>query len=198
MNKLFAALTMVAATGLMSFTNPGKKAETFNVDASKSTVEWNAKKVTGEHSGAIKLASGSLTHNGKVITGGTFTIDMNSISCSDLADANYNGKLIGHLKSDDFFATEKFPSAKFDITEVKSTGADSYQVSGNLTIKGVTKSQTFPATVKKVGNNLIATANVTIDRTAFDIRYGSASFFNVGNKAISNDFTLKISLVASK
>ncbi|SMO59595.1 YceI family protein [Solitalea koreensis] len=198
MNKFFTALTMVAATALMSFTTPGKKAETFKVDATKSTVEWNAKKVTGEHSGAIKLATGSLTYDGKTIKGGTFTIDMNSISCSDITDANYNGKLIGHLKNDDFFSTEKFPTAKFDITEVKSTGADSYEISGNLTIKGITKPQTFPATVKKAGNNLVATANLTIDRTAFDIRYGSASFFNVGDKAIANDFTLKISLVASK
>lgn len=199
MKKLTTVLTLVAATVFFAFKGPEKKAaESFKVDATKSSILWNGKKVSGEHSGAIKFASGSISFNGKSLVGTSLVVDMNSITCSDITNAEYNAKLVGHLKADDFFGTEKFPTAKLDITGSKALGGDKYEVSANLTIKGITKPITFPATVKKVKNSVVGAADVTIDRTQFDIRYGSASFFNVGDKAINDNFTLKISLVAAK
>ena len=123
---------------------------------------------------------------------------MTSIVCKDLKDAEYNGKLVGHLKNDDFFATDKFPKANFVLKSAKSTGVDTYDISGDLTIKGITKPVTFPATVKVTGKALTAVAKITVDRTLYDIKYGSGSFFdNLGDKAINNDFTLDVNMVAS-
>ncbi|MCO4293225.1 YceI family protein [Solitalea sp. MAHUQ-68] len=198
MKKLTTVLTLVAATVFFAFTAPEKKADTYNVDAAKSTIAWNGKKVTGEHTGNIKFATGSIQFNGKSITGGSLIVDMNSITCTDITNPDYNAKLVGHLKADDFFGTDKFATAKIDITGSKSLGGDKYEITGNLTIKGITKPITFPATVKQVKNALVGAADVTINRTQFDIKYGSASFFNLGDKAINDDFTLKISLVAAK
>ncbi|POY34820.1 lipid-binding protein [Solitalea longa] len=198
MKKLTSVLAIVAATVLFAFKAPEKKAETYNVDASKSTIVWNGKKVTGEHTGNIKFANGNIQFDGKSVTGGSFVVDMNSITCTDITNADYNAKLVGHLKADDFFGTDKFATAKIDILGSKSLGGDKYEINGNLTIKGITKPITFQATVKQVKSSVVAAADVTINRTDFDIKFGSASFFNLGDKAISDNFNLKISLVAAK
>ncbi|MFD2574482.1 YceI family protein [Spirosoma soli] len=180
--------------------SPGKKAPAaYKVDTQKSVLNWNGKKVTGEHSGTVKLGDGSLTVDGNKLTGGTFTFDMNSITCTDLTDAGYNAKFIGHMKSEDFFNTAKFPTSTFKITKVTPKGGNAYDITGNMTIKGITNAVTFPATVKMNGNSIEADGKATLDRTKYDIRYGSKSFFeNIGDKAIYDDFTVEIKLVASK
>jgi len=171
------------------------KATTFKVDTKKSIVLWNGKKVTGEHSGTIKLAGGELSLSGTNLTQGSFTIDMTTITSTDGAGA----RLEGHLKADDFFGVEKFPTANFVITKV-TPAAGKLTVNGNLTIKGITKPISFPATLAVKGNSLTAVAKgVKVDRTKYDIRYGSKSFFDsIGDKAIDDEFTLDITLVASK
>jgi polyisoprenoid-binding protein YceI len=162
-------------------------------------MNWNGKKVTGEHSGAVKLENGMITTDGSKLTGGTFTFDMNSITCTDLTDATYNAKFIGHMKSEDFFNTAKFPTSTFKITKVTPKGGDKFDITGNMTIKGITNAVTFPATVKVSGNTLMADGKATLDRTKYDIRYGSKSFFeNIGDKAIYDDFTVEMKLVANK
>ena len=173
------------------------KATTFKVDTKKSIVLWNGKKVTGEHSGTIKLAGGELSLSGTNLNQGSFTIDMTTITSTDGAGA----RLEGHLKADDFFGVEKFPTANFVITKVTpAAAAGKLTVSGNLTIKGITKPISFPATLAVKGNSLSAVAKgVKVDRTKYDIRYGSKSFFDsIGDKAIDDEFTLDITLVASK
>jgi polyisoprenoid-binding protein YceI len=176
-----------------------KATENFKVDGGKSTITWVGKKVTGEHSGNIKIKSGTVVTEGKKLKGGSFIIDMNSMTCTDLTDPDYNSKFIGHLKSDDFFSTEKFPEAKLDITSVTPVKDNNYTVKGNLTIKGVTKPVEFPATVTSDSKTVKANADITVDRTKYDIKYGSGTFFdNLGDKAIEDNFTLKVQLVASK
>ena len=172
------------------------KATTFKVDTQKSIVLWNGKKVTGEHSGTIKLAGGTLSLSGTNLTQGSFTIDMTTITSTDGAGA----RLEGHLKADDFFGVEKFPTANFVITKVTPAAAGKLTVSGNLTIKGITKALSFPATLAVKGNSLTAVAkSVKVDRTKYDIRYRSKSFFDsIGDKAIDDEFTLDITLIASK
>lgn len=189
-------LTVVIIT--MSFVKPAKK-EVYKIDNQKSSIEWLAKKVTGQHTGTIKLSSGQLEANGNALKSGSFSIDMNTIVCSDL-QGEYNQKLIGHLRSDDFFSVEKNPVSKFDITKVTAAGTDRVNITGNLTIKGITQPITFPASVKKQDNAIVAVAkNVKVDRTKYDIRYGSKSFFaSIGDKAIDDEFELSINLVATK
>jgi polyisoprenoid-binding protein YceI len=117
---------------------------------------------------------------------------LKSIKDLDITDANYNQKFIGHISSGDFFEVEKFPTATFVITKVAGN-----QVTGNLTVKGITKSITFPAEIAVKGGKVTAKANITIDRTDFNIRYGSKKFFeSIGDKAIYDDFALTVSLVS--
>lgn len=178
---------------------PAKKATAYKVDTQKSIMNWNGKKVTGEHSGTVKLENGSLLVDGNKLSGGTFSFDMNSIVCTDLTDAGYNAKFIGHMKSEDFFNTAKFPTSTFKVTKVTPKGGDAYDITGDMTIKGITNAVTFPATVKMAGNTVSADGKVTLDRTKYDIRYGSKSFFeNIGDKAIYDDFTVEMKLVATK
>ena len=192
--KINLMLSMVAIIALSAFTNPNKPL-TYTVDAAQSTVTWIGKKVTGSHNGTIALKSGSINVNGKAVTGGSFVMDMTSIK-----DADGSAKLEGHLKADDFFGTAKFPTSTFVITKVAGTGAN-VTVSGNLTIKGITKPLSFPATVAVNADGTVSAlaGKIMVDRTKYDIKYGSKSFFDsIGDKAIDDEFILNISLVATK
>jgi len=191
--KISSIFLLVAVVSLSAFTTI--KPVTYTVDAAKSTITWVGKKVTGSHNGTIALQSGSLAVNGKNVTGGTFTIDMNSIK-----DADGSAKLEGHLKADDFFGVAKFPTSTFVITKVAGSGAN-VTVSGNLTIKGITKPLSFPATVtvNADGTASALAGKIVVDRTKYDIKYGSKSFFDsIGDKAINDEFELAVKLVAKK
>ncbi|MEN9703631.1 MAG: hypothetical protein RLZZ209_1059 [Bacteroidota bacterium] len=163
-----------------------------NVNKSASSIAWLAKKVTGEHNGTVGISAGALNVNGNKLIGGNFTIDLKTIKALDITDPGYNQKFIGHITSGDFFEIEKFPTASFVITKVAGN-----QVTGNLTVKGITKSITFPAEIAIKGGKVTAKANITIDRTDFNIKYGSKKFFDsIGDKAIYDDFALTVSLVS--
>jgi polyisoprenoid-binding protein YceI len=175
------------------------KATTFKVDASQSTLTWNAKKVTGEHNGGVKVSKGELLVDKNKVVGGNVEMDMTSISDVDKSD-----RLVNHLKSDDFFSAGKFPVSTFKITKVKpikgaKAGQANYTVEGELTIKGITNPLAFPAAIQMKGNTLSATSEtITIDRTQYDIKFRSASFFSaIGDKAIEDTFTVKFNLVAN-
>ncbi len=190
-------LILLAFVGFLFAFAPA--ATVYKVDVSKSKIEWVGAKVTGKHSGEIKIASGSLNANGSKLTGGAFDIDMTSMTNTDL-DATNGQKLLGHLKSDDFFSTEKNPISKFVITKVETSSADKALITGNLTIKGITNAISFPASIKQKGDMLVAVANgVKVNRTKFDIKYGSKSFIaGIGDKAIDDEFELNITLLAKK
>src|SRR5688572_10468855 len=106
-------LAVVVAASVMAF--KGKDGE-YKVDAAKSKLTWVGKKVTGEHSGTINIAEGSLTTKSNKVTGGTFTIDMTSLKDTDITNPDGQARLEGHLKSDDFFSTDKHPKATFVIS----------------------------------------------------------------------------------
>jgi polyisoprenoid-binding protein YceI len=199
MKKIISTLGIAGiALFSMSFMAPIKPSN-YKVDTQKSLISWNGKKVTGEHSGNIKLNGGTLTATGTSISKGSFTINMNTITCTDL-QGEWADKLVGHLKADDFFGVEKYPTSTFVITKVTPAANGTLTVNGNLTIKGITKAVSFPASVAMNGNTLTAIAKgVKVDRTKYDIRYGSKSFFDsIGDKAIDDEFTLDITLVATK
>ncbi len=181
------------------------KATTYKVDAAASSVHWLGKKVTGQHDGHVKVKSGGLQVAGNAVTGGNIVLDMTSITVDDLKDAEYNGKLVGHLKSDDFFGVEKNPTAAFKITKVEAiagakAGEPNQKVTGDLTVKGKTNPLTFPATISVAGGKVEAQAkDVKVDRTLYDIKYGSGKFFQgLGDKVIYDDFLISFNLVAKK
>ena len=189
--KSVKVIIATLAVGLVTFAGVAAP-KVVNVNKSASSVAWLAKKVTGEHNGTVGISAGALNVDGNKLVGGNFTIDLKSIKDLDITDANYNQKFIGHISSGDFFEVEKFPTATFVITKVAGN-----QVTGNLTVKGITKSITFPAEIAVKGGKVTAKANITIDRTDFNIRYGSKKFFeSIGDKAIYDDFALTVSLVS--
>jgi len=185
---LFALLTMAATAPV-----------TYNVDVSSSTALWKGYKVTGEHTGTVKLKSGSLQFTDGILTGGTFNIDMTTIKCTDL-EGEWAGKLEGHLKSEDFFGVEKYPTAKFVITRaIAQDSKGNYKIIGNLTIKETTKEVKFFVNLTEKDGKVTASGKVTIDRSEYNVRYGSGSFFDgLGDKTIYDEFDLTVSLVANK
>ena len=190
-------LAIVATISLLSFTT--LKTSTYAVDTKVSTVEWLAKKVTGQHNGTIKISSGAFVINNNKIESGDFTIDMKTIACSDLK-GEYAGKLLVHLNSEDFFSTEKFTTANLKIKKVTETKVPGvYDVVADLIIKGITNEITFPANITMDAKQVKATADFMVNRTKYDIKYGSKSFFaSIGDKAIYDDFNMKVNLVANK
>ncbi|MDZ7605082.1 MAG: YceI family protein [Cyclobacteriaceae bacterium] len=192
-------LTMAFVAAGVGAIAEGDAQSTMTVITQESQVEWLGKKVTGEHYGEISISKGDLQLENDVLTGGSFEIDMKSIVCKDLDNQEYNQKLVGHLKSDDFFGVEKYPTASLVITGVEKKGSTKYMVQGDITIKGVTKSISFPTQVAIYGEKASATASITIDRSDFNVKFGSGSFFDgLGDKMIYDEFTLDVTLVANK
>lgn len=166
------------------------------VDTNSSQIAWVGKKVTGQHNGTVNIKDGALEMENGEVTGGSFLIDMTTIDVLDL-EGEYKGKLMGHLRSDDFFSVEKYPTAEFVITSIdKSEATDAtHFVAGDLTIKGITNKVTFPANVTVKDGKANAKASFALDRTKWQIRYGSGSFFDgLGDKMIYDDFELTVNL----
>lgn len=190
MKNSIKSLTMLVLVAFMTFSFTTLESDKKEIKTENSKVVWKGYKVTGSHVGTITIKSGHLNFNGDKLIGGSFEIDMTSITVTDL-EGEYKGQLEGHLKSDDFFGVEKYPTASLSFTKVKSTGKNSYKVTGDITIKGKTESITFDISV--YGNK--ANASLKIDRTKFDVRYGSTSFFdNLKDKAIYDEFDLAVDL----
>lgn len=169
----------------------------FKIDNTTSKVTWLSKKATSSHDGQIKLSSGQFHVENNVLKGGSFEIDMNTISCDDVTDAKSNEKLLNTLKNESFFNTAKFPKASFVITSAKKTSGSQYLIKGKLTIKGITNDSSFPATVSIADKKLNAVAKIVFDRTKFDIKYSSKNFFeNLGDKAIYDNVDITVNLNA--
>ena len=210
-------LMIAVAAGLITFScgNSGQEAENVDVAAAAEVVgaqefsltsgelKWTGKKVTGEHFGTVAITEGTLKADAGALKGGSFTMDMSSIKVEDLTDAKQNGDLVGHLKSPDFFAVDSHKVANFVITSVEALPAadaegNTHSISGNLTIKGITNGIKFPAMVQMDAASVKANAKFDIDRTLWNIRYGSGKFFKgLGDNMINDNITLNINLQAT-
>jgi len=213
MKRLFSNIALISflSLALISCKDKAQEAETtaaeqaaettttstkYKVDTEASIISWKGSKPTGSHNGTIAVESGVFNIKDGAIESGTFLIDMNSIVVKDIpAEEEGNAKLLGHLKSDDFFNVEAYPSAAFEVTAF-SEG----KLSGNLKIKDKTNNITFPVTINETdGTVTISSENFTIDRSKWDIKYGSKSFFDdLGDKFINDDIELKINIKANK
>jgi polyisoprenoid-binding protein YceI len=196
---LFLSLALMAPT---VFAGSPPHIDKFNISSTDSKVEWFAEKVTGKHNGVVAIKSGTISNDHGSLTG-TVTMDMQSIAVNDL-EGKYKAKLEKHLKSDDFFSVEKHNEAVFKITSVTplkgaTKDGNNFNINGKLTIKGITNDVTFPAMINFAGGGMTAKGEMVIDRSKFDVRYGSPSFFDdIGDKAIYDEFKLKFNLTASK
>lgn len=178
------------ALALVAFVSFAVNAQSKKVDVTKSTINWVGKKVTGSHEGTITLKEGALVFKGKKVVNGNFTVDMTTINTTDL-EGKGKANLDGHLKSDDFFGVEKFPTATLVFKTIGEKSNGVYAVTADLTIKGITHPIKFELTV----NGNMASTTLKVDRTKYDIKYGSGSFFSdLGDKTIYDDFDLTVKL----
>lgn len=168
------------------------KQQNFEIAAAESNIDWTGRKVTGAHWGTIGIKKGTLAVEDGKVSGGRFSIDTTSIRIIDVTDPALNAQFAGHLASDDFFSSARYPEANFEITHVSNN-----HVEGALTIKDITHLVEFDANINIDGDTLTASGKIKIDRTQYGMKFRSGNFFqNLGDTLIYNDFDLNINIIA--
>ncbi|WP_273567728.1 YceI family protein [Maribacter halichondriae] len=190
MKKGIFSLALAVVFGITATATEPIDGEKKEVNVEKSKVTWKAYKVGGGHVGTVNLKEGAFMFDNGKLTGGEFLVDMTTLIPTDV-EGESKGKLEGHLKSDDFFSVETHPTAKLVFTKAESFNKNSYTVTGDLTIKGITKPITF---VVSIYDNK-ATSTLKVDRTKYDIKFRSGNFFeNLGDKTIYDEFDLVVEM----
>jgi len=195
--------SLLAAVTLTAFTITKRHTDTYKVDPKQSSAEWFAEKMTGKHNGTIMISGGEISNNHGTLSG-SIEMDMTTIENKDMQPGKGKEKLEGHLKSKDFFDVETYPKARFVITSVTPVPVTyeegpTHLVKGSLTIKDKTNEISFEAVIKMTDTQATCTGSAIVDRSKFDVRYGSRSFFpDIGDKIIYDEFTLKFNVVAVK
>lgn len=169
----------------------------FAIVKEESRIHWIGRKVTGAHDGTIDIREGSFVVNDGLVESGKFIIDVASIKILDVEDQATNMQFAGHLASDDFFSTDKYPTALFEVKSATRKAAGVNSITGDLTIKGITHPVSFDAAINTDGDTLKAAGKIVIDRTKYDIKFRSGNFFqNLGDTLIYNDFDLEVNITA--
>lgn len=218
----FLAIAIISVAMLQACKSPeGEKTETkdaeqvktgegvsYTVDTQASSVKWLGTKPGGEHYGYVPIAEGELMVKDDMITGGNFTMNVANLTVEDIEDEETNAKLAGHLRSPDFFNTDTFPTITFEITGVEQLQDEAtdegmqltHKISGNLTIKDITKNISFKAQVNMLEDKIEAmTPQFLIDRTKWNVNYGSKKVFdNLKDNFIHDDIGITIKLHAQK
>ncbi|HYG50393.1 MAG TPA: sodium-translocating pyrophosphatase [Flavobacteriales bacterium] len=173
---------------------------TFTIDLDESTLAWEAKKTGGSHNGKVKIIGGKLEVNEGRLSGGHFTLDMNSITADDLTDSSDNQNFLGHILSEDFFQADSFKIAQLVITSaLYNPQENNYDMTGDLTIKGITKTIAFPATFSYANGTLNGNAAFDIDRTRWGISYNSKTVLGAtADKFIYDEISFKADIKAKK
>ena len=174
-------------------------AKNFNI--TDGTVYWTATKVGGQHSGTINASGGTIAVSGDNISSGNVNLDMGSIKVTDATPDDMKAKLTGHLSSPDFFDVASHPKGSFELVSVVPTSSGgegiTHKVTGNLTLKGITKSISLPASVIIAGDKLTAVSpKFTINRLAWDIKYNAGILGTAADKIIHDDISLNLELNA--
>ena len=173
--------------------------DTLWVNTIESKIEWVGRKITGEHNGNLSIAGGFLEIRNDSLIGGEILVNMQSITVLDIESPKWNKKLVDHLKSSDFFNTTEFPTARIEIIHSspipKKESKNPVKVSGKLDIKGIVNPININTFAVVNDSIRFAKGTLEIDRTKWNIRYGSTSFFDdLGDKAILDIFLLNYSL----
>jgi polyisoprenoid-binding protein YceI len=175
------------------------RAQEYVADTDKTSIKWEGSKVVaGSHDGTLGLKSGKLSYEDGLIMAGEIVVDMNTLKNLDL-EGSQNERLVNHLKSDDFFSVASFPYASLKVNGSELTDKKTLKINGDLTIKGISNPITFESAVKEDGNSLWFEGVMEIDRSLFNVRFGSGKFFeNLGDRAINDIFTLDFALKLDK
>ncbi len=201
MKKLIYALAILSVASLSNnYAIAGEGSDEFKVNTSESNISWLGTKPGGQHNGTVKVAEGTVVLKDGELTGGIFTIDLTSIINLDLESETWNKKLVDHLKSEDFFYVEEYPTGTFTITEVEKIKSGSYRLTGDLELRGITKTIRFNANVS-IENDVLkaATPKLVLDRTQWKIEAMSKSIFtDLKDRYVDDQMQIEIDLVAEK
>ena len=179
---------------------PSSIVDTVWIDDTLSTMNWIGNKVTCSHNGKVKIKNGYILKKDNLLVGGEIIIDMNSISVDDIEHPKWNQGLVDHLKNEDFFHVDKFPVSKLKITSSRKSFIDdklnsNIEIFSDLTIKNITNPISFHSYVDFEKNESFG--ELIVDRTNWNIRYGSSTFFkDLGDRAIYDDFIINFNLVS--
>ena len=196
MKKIFLSAILSVITLFAMATKP--HVDHVRVNTENSTVKWKGSKISSSHEGTVNILKGNLNIDHGTLVAGQFSIDMQSLATTDMSE-EYNKKLDGHLKNEDFFNVSEFPTASITITNAVRGSGNSYKIIANLTIKGITHPISFAADVSVNGKNFLATAKIKIDRTKWDIKYNSGNYFkDLGDKLILDEIEFDIFLLSVK
>jgi polyisoprenoid-binding protein YceI len=197
MKNIFLSAILSVVTLFAFATKP--HIDNVKVNTESSTVKWIGSKVASSHEGNVNIEKGFIFIDHGTLVGGEIAINMNSISCSDIDSREKNKYLVTHLKGEDFFNTEAFPLAIIKITRAEKGKGNMYKIIADLTIKGITHPIAFEADININGVNFLAKATIKIDRTKWDIKYGSGRFFeDLGDKLILDEIEFDIFLLSVK
>ena len=195
MKKTILLLSVITLASLGSKTFAKHNDQELTINSKVSSVDWTGKKVTGQHTGTINIKEGVISLHDGNLSAGKITIDMTTMASSEEGD--WAKKLIGHLNSKDFFDVANHNTSTLEITSSKKIEGNKFTVMGNLIIKGISHPIEFPATIELKDGKLAAYAEVKVDRTLYDIKYGSGKFFEgLGDKMIDDDFIIKFKIAA--
>jgi polyisoprenoid-binding protein YceI len=193
MPKFILSILLISSFATMALANEVPLTE-LKVIPAESKVQWTARKVTGKHTGMVNVRDGVVHITDGMLTKAHISIDMTSIIVTDLS-GNSKTKLEGHLKSDDFFGVDKYPTAVLMTTSVTALSDEDYRITADLTIRGITHPITFDAHLIPNGKKYIANANLVIDRSLYEVKYRSGKFFDdLGDATIYDEFDLAIAL----
>lgn len=171
----------------------------FQIQKTSSHINWTGKKVLGLHTGTINVASGFIKMEGDEFKESEVTIDMTSIVVTDIDDTKTNQEFKDHLLYDDFFAVHKHPTSHLMIAKSTRLNSGEYKLDGTLTIKSLSHPITFTAKLERFSDTLHSLGEIVIDRTLYNIRYGSRKFIkDLGDKLIYDEFVLQFKLIAQK
>ena len=176
---------------LLAFINLNLFGQNKKINIQLSKIKWTGKEITTKiHYGSLKFISGNILFDNDEIVGGEFIVDMLSLLNEDLSGRSKD-YLENHLRSEDFFSVEEYPRSSLKMTSIQKIDGNKYKVKGNLTIKGITKPTDFELSLNTEG----ARVAMVFDRSKFDVKYRSSSFFsNLGDKLIYDDIELVVSL----
>lgn len=172
---------------------------TFEIQKESSTVNWTGKKVLGLHTGTINISRGQIDLSNGKINGSEVVIDMTSLAITDISDPQTLQDFRNHLWNDEFFSIDTYHTSSLKIQHGELVGDNEYKLAGQLTIKDITRPVTFRARIEILTDFLYSTGELLIDRTLYNIRYGSGKFIdNLGDKLIYDEFVLQFKLIGQK
>jgi rhodanese-related sulfurtransferase len=174
----------------------------FNVDPNRSAVRWIGRNLLNQHNGTVGIASASLAIDQERLVGGNAVMDMESIHCEDIEDPSLASMLISHLRTDDFFLVDSFPTAEFNLESAEpipdaTPGSPNANLVGSFTLRGQTQPLQFPATLGLNEEAIALQAHFDIDRVLWGSKYGSGRIYESLGKHIVNDrISISFQLIA--